>query len=355
MLHVLLDTNILRQDPQRKSVSFQFLGRLGHSGDLVIHIPYVVWMEFISHWGEEYVEQIQAIEKRYSEIVKKPLPTELKEDLIKQSSALISSIPEVRSWLKHKLTEWCDYVGAEIHEICPHHGEKVLDAYFEGKLPFKKKKNRNDFPDAFIFESIKDLANHVDLLNVVITDKRLRDACEKIDNVKTFERLDDFVRLKGCGIDPQPFPLQKPLCNENLDNLVEHSTVNRKGKDAPGLADGGMIRGGLGYIVSDKLPEAQGVCNPPGNLPLTGYSLEIAQGQKPKIGPGRQTRPANILRIKRSTEFFTKLIEAVLPKHFLQPSVKGVTGRRGNLFSSNEKLFLNIFTSTKSPIRQLIQ
>jgi len=87
-------------------------------------------------------------------------------------------------------------------------------------------------------------------------------------------------------------------------------------------------------------------------LPLTGYSFEIAQDQKPEIGPGRPTRPADIVCIKGPAKFFTKLIEAALAKHLLQTSVKGVAGGRGNLISSNEQFSLNIFTSTKSHIRQ---
>lgn len=198
MLHVLLDTNILRQDPQRKSAAFQVLGRLGNAGSLKIHIPYLVRKEFLGHREEEYVEPLQEIEKIYSKIVKKPLPTELQEDLTKQSSALIASISEVCEWVESEFKVWCDHVGAEIHEIHPHHGEKVVESYFKGELPFKKKKNRDDFPDAFILESLKDLASNVDLLNVVVADKHLRDACEKINNVKSFEKLDDFVRSNAC-------------------------------------------------------------------------------------------------------------------------------------------------------------
>jgi hypothetical protein len=90
-------------------------------------------------------------------------------------------------------------------------------------------------------------------------------------------------------------------------------------------------------------------------LPLTGDSLEIAQDQKPEIGPGGQTRPPDVVCIKRSAEFFTKLIEAVLAKHLLHPSVKRVTRGRGKLIVSNEKILLNIFKSIKSYIVQLFK
>jgi hypothetical protein len=226
-------------------VAFQVLGRLGNSGGLIIHIPYLVRKEFLGHREEEYVEPLQEIEKIYSKVVKKPLPTELQEDLTKQSSALIASIPEVRNWVEREFKVWCDHVGAKIHEIRPHHGEKVVDAYFNGELPFKKKKNRADFPDAFILESIKDLASNVDLLNVVVADKHLRDACVKIDNVTTFERLDGFVRSDACHA-----VFQDAEVADNFETIMDE--LKRKAGEVGEEASKKIFDELVGYTFSDS-------------------------------------------------------------------------------------------------------
>ncbi|HAW82340.1 MAG TPA: hypothetical protein DCX27_23145, partial [Balneola sp.] len=58
MLHLLIDTSVLRQDPQRKSASFLVINRLGNLGELITHIPYVVQREFLSQRENEYVNPI---------------------------------------------------------------------------------------------------------------------------------------------------------------------------------------------------------------------------------------------------------------------------------------------------------
>lgn len=51
------------------------------------------------------------------------------------------------------------------------HGELVMNSYFSGEIPFKNLKNRSDIPDAFIYQSIKDLLKTKEKILFISQDK----------------------------------------------------------------------------------------------------------------------------------------------------------------------------------------
>lgn len=198
MLHLLIDTSVLRQDPQRKSASFLVVNRLGNLGELTTYIPYVVQREFLSQRENEYVNPIIKAKNELIKVSNKPIYDELSYSLKNEAENIDKKIEEVKGWVQKEFDYWCGHIGAEVYQVSNHHGVNVLDAYFSGEPPFKQVKNRADFPDAFIFESVKDIASSVKQLNVVIPDKKLREACEKIENIIAFENLDDFTKSEQC-------------------------------------------------------------------------------------------------------------------------------------------------------------
>lgn len=48
MIHLVVDTNILRADISRKNAAFSALHRLASKDKLVLHVPYFVREEFLS-------------------------------------------------------------------------------------------------------------------------------------------------------------------------------------------------------------------------------------------------------------------------------------------------------------------
>lgn len=198
MLHLLIDTSVLRQDPQRKSAAFQVVYRIGYVGELTTHIPQIVKLEFLSYREDEYLTPLRDVEKALDKLLNKPMPPELKEELNKQRVAIKDSLPRVQEWVEREFEIWCGDIGAELHDIATHHGVNVVGAYFSGTAPFKSPKSRTDFPDAFIFECVCDVAKTVGVLNAVVADKQLREACSKLTNVVTFESLDAFIKSDAC-------------------------------------------------------------------------------------------------------------------------------------------------------------
>ncbi len=88
--------------------------------------------------------------------------------------------------------------NAELAPIKDHHGQKVIDAYFDGDPPFAAIKNKKDFPDAYIWENIYDLINEVDILHVVCNDGGLKKACESQEKIEIYNNLDKFIKSDKC-------------------------------------------------------------------------------------------------------------------------------------------------------------
>jgi hypothetical protein len=85
-----------------------------------------------------------------------------------------------------------------VHGPKPDHSLRIIDGYFEGRPPFKSKKERDDFPDAFIFASLQDVASTHQGVHAVITDKAFKEAASGVENVTVYSSLDDFVTSPDC-------------------------------------------------------------------------------------------------------------------------------------------------------------
>ena len=74
----------------------------------------------------------------------------------------------------------------------------MAEAYFSGTPPFSSIKQRSDFPDSFIYETARDLAEKHEHLHVIVADNTLRTACDGINNVMTYASVEEFVGSPEC-------------------------------------------------------------------------------------------------------------------------------------------------------------
>lgn len=192
MIHVLLDTTAYRADPRREKAAFRVLTQLATTRHLKIHVPAFVEMEFTSQ-EVAYLDSAFGDADKALAALRKRTPSESRDQLAdaeKQLEAIkFRTYEEVRSALKG----WAKACEAELHEVQPHHGALVVEAYFAGTAPFTKSKGRDDFPDAFIYQSVLDLAARYSPLLVVAEDVRFRQACAKVAGVEVFQSLNEFV------------------------------------------------------------------------------------------------------------------------------------------------------------------
>lgn len=197
MIHVVIDTSIYRTDPKREKAAFRILAKLAINGFVRVHIPHVVEREFST-------QQLSSLESTFSEA--KKFVSSIRKKVSEPLSLEVNGIDKLIEALRTKaeveisgsLPNWAKEIGAEVHQSQPHHGELVLNAYFSGGAPFSQPKERKDFPDAFIYESTRDLVKLKGPIHVVSADGNLRSACAKLAGVTAHDALEEFLKSKPC-------------------------------------------------------------------------------------------------------------------------------------------------------------
>ena len=122
---------------------------------------------------------------------------------------------------KQRFNEWQTRTGAVIVQPAADHAAKVMEKYFAGAPPFGSVKARTDIPDAFIVESILDLASQ-DPLFAVAEDGRVAEALKKAPEITVFKSIrkllgsDEFAEaLADIGVD-----IEAEYEQANLEKVV---------------------------------------------------------------------------------------------------------------------------------------
>lgn len=189
MIDVVIDTSIYRTDPKREKAAFRVLTKLATNGFVRVHIPHVVEREFST-------QQLASLEttfgegKRFVSSIRKKVSESLTPEVNDIENLIGAFRVKAEAEIASSLSNWAAEISAEIHPTQPHHGELVLDAYFSGNAPFSQPKERKDFPDAFIYESIRDLVKLKEIVHMVSADENLRSSCVKLTGI---EGVLDFV------------------------------------------------------------------------------------------------------------------------------------------------------------------
>ena len=196
-MHVVLDTNIYRGDAKRASAGFRALALLGSLERITIHVPHYVYKEYVTQQEDELQKAIEKIKhgattltrlSDHEEVARTAEVVREKTDLLQKDLILVAAV-EFDAWLAE--------AHAMIQPLPQDHGQRMTDAYFAGTAPFGSRKNRNDIPDAFIYETIKDLTAAHGEVHAIIGDTNLRKACGALPNIRVYATIDDFVATPG--------------------------------------------------------------------------------------------------------------------------------------------------------------
>ena len=155
MLHVVLDTTAYKQDPQRKKAGFQALGQLCQQGAIVLHIPSIVRREFISHIGHDLENVLEETVQSVRRVQRIDNPADSKARAEHVASELSQLVGTPTRDVENRFDQWARDIGAVLHDVSADCLNEVLKQYFAGQGPFKKVKNREDFPDAFIWHTVR--------------------------------------------------------------------------------------------------------------------------------------------------------------------------------------------------------
>lgn len=237
MIKVVLDTNIYSSDPHRKKAGFKALSKLINEFKVQLFIPEIVKREFISQRTDEYEKTVEKAQNSLGDILRKKIDDRLRQRLETMLKDFKIIKEDIISCPERELSDWLFKVRAENLQIESNHTRPVFDAYFKGEKPFRTKKSREDIPDAFILESIRNLSSEHDEIHAVIHDNNLRDACQQIGNVETYPSLQDFINSETVkpvlekleAIDKALPKIIEMLMEYSkiLDDMIESEIANR--------------------------------------------------------------------------------------------------------------------------------
>ena len=158
MLHVALDTSIYRNDPKRVKIAFRALTRMCKTKKVQLYVPEYVRREFVSQQKQLVDNELEKIRTAATSITRRSFDEQL-ANFSKEISELTEDIAkQVEKRANAEFTAWMEECDATELKIEPEHGLRVTDDYFAGNPPFKAAKNRDDIPDSFIWQNVRDLA-----------------------------------------------------------------------------------------------------------------------------------------------------------------------------------------------------
>lgn len=194
-IRVLLDTNALYDNKWRASEGMRTFARLCKSGHVQCIVPHVVEQEIISQAVTHQSSGLAALHASFKKLKKYNLPPADYAALSQALAALKVNEGVVLQSPAAEFQAWCEDIQAVRADLRAEHARNILNGYFSGTAPFKSVKSRKDFPDAFIYEVVKDYCGEA--LYVICDDAALRKACAKLKNVTALQNIDHFIALSN--------------------------------------------------------------------------------------------------------------------------------------------------------------
>lgn len=191
-LDITLDTNILSRDRKLSGKNILLLKKLSQLKLITLHIPWVVYKEFTTQNISEISVEINNALKSIRSIFRMSLTDSDQSELDYSYTAILSIKDKIAQSVEKNWNAFIVESKAIIYEIEDSHGKSVMNSYFNASKPFSSSKNRNDIPDAFVFESVSSIVNSNNIVIFISEDKRLRKSFTEFPNIKTFESLDHF-------------------------------------------------------------------------------------------------------------------------------------------------------------------
>jgi hypothetical protein len=152
-----LDTSALPRHPGHLGVGFERIGQLVDSGLIKIHLSTVVAKEWESQFAEDFVDVVNKAKPPLERLLRHPWADEIQgQRTIRAASERLNRIG-INEIVNRRFKRLLKRIQADVLPVGAHHGRAVIEDYFAGTPPFEKPKNRDDFPDAFIYQCAKDL------------------------------------------------------------------------------------------------------------------------------------------------------------------------------------------------------
>lgn len=238
---VILDTEVLRRDPKRIKGPFLALSNLAKNEKIQIHISEISVKEFLSDQRIKVDAVFSKAIASLNSLKKYPIPRVFKESLIDLVQISNQSQADTFDKISKSFYDWCKLNNVKIECVRHEHASLMLESYFSGLPPFKKLKNREDIPDALIWETISDLCKSYSKVFLISNDNNLREECKRhFTQLTAYEDIKSFLEKEGYISELRLGILEKQLSivfahiipffftSSKLDDLIESELIGRR-------------------------------------------------------------------------------------------------------------------------------
>ena len=197
-MNIIIDSTEFKKDRGLNKSDISLIKDMGAEKLLTLHIPYFVYKECSSSSIDILKTELNSISSNLKSFDRKGMG----ETDFSEAKRIEKSISKLLKNVENSNQElWDKFVlesGSIIYDFEEKDSIQVFDAYFNGGKPFKSLKNRNDIPDAFIYQTIKKLSEKNNI-HLVSGDSNLTEKCAELKNVKistTFKDLYNNAEFK---------------------------------------------------------------------------------------------------------------------------------------------------------------
>ncbi|HEX8513833.1 MAG TPA: PIN domain-containing protein [Allosphingosinicella sp.] len=188
----MFDTSALREAGWHSS-PLSSIFQLSKAGLVEVYLPELVIAERRTQWAEKPREAISGARQALRELASNPITPSQQAQQVNQLLADLSKMDVDEM----SLLAFDQFVrDNKIIElpITLEHSKAAWRSYFSGLAPHRKPKNRDDIPDAHIFEAAKELIERKGDVHFVCGDKRLSSALAPLPGARVHASLEELFQ-----------------------------------------------------------------------------------------------------------------------------------------------------------------
>ncbi|NEX11248.1 MAG: hypothetical protein C1942_00870 [Prosthecochloris sp.] len=240
MIHIVLDTNIYRQNPTRDSLNFKAIEKLAEANWVKIHIPYIVEREFQTQQREICHRDLNKALSGLNGLSRKQLSPHILKKVEGLKGELENSSEDILSDAENQFTVWANQIKANRIPLCIEQTSNAIEAYFQGNPPFKSAKVRDDIPDSFLVQAILKLKSEFGELHVVAEDNKVRQSFLGNDTIMIYSKFSNFIESELVQEELKDLDFL-----DGLDKIIESLKIYEQ--------DHCEISSAVNYAIGEKL------------------------------------------------------------------------------------------------------
>jgi hypothetical protein len=197
-LHIIIDSTHLKRDVNLNKEDMLYLKALSQNGFVKIHFPWIIYKECTTATTDNLKTELTTTITKLKGLTRKGFPENEGKVFEGISDALSAEVHKIEKLVNVVWGKYIKEAGAILHPFKAEHSKLVFDNYFSAGKPFKTLKSRNDIPDAFIYETVNEIATENEI-HFISEDGNLIENLNGEKNItvhKDFKSLYDSASFK---------------------------------------------------------------------------------------------------------------------------------------------------------------